>query len=139
MNTENQELVEKALEALTGSYSKYSEFSVGAALILEDGTIIKGSNQENAAYTCGICAERVALYYAQASYPTSIVKAIAIVARKNDSDEIEPSISPCGLCRQALLEVETKQQVPIKVLMVGKDDIVVVNSIKDLLPFSFQL
>lgn len=134
----DQQLSKSAVEALNGSYSPYSKFKVGAAIKLQNGLIITGANQENSAYSCGICAERAALYNAQSIYPNLKVEAIAIAAQIHDSAEIEATISPCGLCRQALAEVENRQASPIRVLMVGCKEIIVVDSVSDLLPFAFK-
>ena len=129
-------LVKKAMEATNNSYSKYSNFKVGAALILENGKVIIGANQENAAYPVTICAERTALFAAQANYPDQPVKAIAIAAR-NANGFLDEPISPCGSCRQAILEVEERYGKPIKIYLYGTKGILEVDSIKDLLPLSF--
>lgn len=132
------ELVEKAKLATSGSYSPYSQFSVGAAVRLADGTIVTGSNQENASYPCGLCAERTALFYANAQYPTLAVDAIAIAA-KNVNGFLSTPITPCGACRQALLETELRYKQKIKVLLYGTEKIYSVNSIAELLPLQFTL
>lgn len=129
-------LVKKAMEATNNSYSKYSNFKVGAALILENGKVIIGANQENAAYPVTICAERTAIFAAQANYPDQPVKAIAIAAR-NANGFLDEPISPCGSCRQAILEVEERYGKPIKIYLYGTKGILEVDSIKDLLPLSF--
>ncbi len=131
-------LVDKAKQALSGSYSPYSHFCVGAALKLDNGEILCGANQENASYPCGTCAERSALNYAQSTFPDTCVNTIAIVARKFGSDCLEDFVSPCGLCRQALVEVEQKQASPIKVILAGEQRTVILDSVKDLLPFVFK-
>ena len=132
-----QELVKKATEALNGSYSPYSNFRVGAAILLQNGDIITGSNQENSSFPCTTCAERSALNYAQSIYPDTTIQYIAIVAKKRGNEEIEDFISPCGLCRQALLETERKQKKQIKMLLVCKDSILIIDSAQHLLPFAF--
>lgn len=143
--TEDRELIEKAKEMTYKSYSPYSHFCVGAAIRMADGSIVCGSNQENAAYPSGICAERNACWQASALNPGMAMKKIAIAARnvadmaKGDEDnapfQCKP-ISPCGACRQALLEYEHLYG-PIEVILYGKDETFVFPSISSLLPFSF--
>ncbi len=131
-----KELVENAMEAAKNAYAPYSAFNVGAAVLLENGEIISGNNQENAAYPSGLCAERVALFYANAKYPDTAVKAIAVVAMKEG--KIVPSVvTPCGNCRQAMLETETRFKHPIKVIMGSQRGYWIVNNAKNLLPLSF--
>ncbi|MBR2262231.1 MAG: cytidine deaminase [Paludibacteraceae bacterium] len=138
LDKKDAELVEKAKQATSGSYSPYSQFSVGTAIRLADGTIVTGSNQENASYPCGLCAERTALFYANAQYPTLPVNAIAIAA-KNVNGFLSTPITPCGACRQALLETELRYKQMIKVLLYGTEKIYCVNSIAELLPLQFTL
>ncbi len=134
---QDKDLVIEAKKAVQNSYSPYSEFSVGVALLLENGKIITGSNQENAAYPSGMCAERVAMYYANSQYPDVPVKAMAISAfYKNEY--IDNPIPPCGGCRQVLLESELRFQKPIKLLLVGKTKILISENIKTLLPLNFD-
>ncbi len=130
-------LAQKAKEALKTSYSPYSHFAVGAALLLKNGEIILGSNQENGAYPSGLCAERVALFYAGATYPNIPVKAMAIAAEHDGKPTNEP-VSPCGSCRQVMLETRNVGKEPFKLVMVGKKKIVVVDDVTHLLPFSFS-
>lgn len=137
LNESLQKLINDAISALKGSYSPYSNYRVGAAILLQNGKIITGSNQENSSFPCTTCAERSALNYSQSAYPETAVEYIAIVAQKEGNKEIENFISPCGLCRQALLETERKQKKHIKVLLVCKDFIIVIESIQHLLPFAF--
>jgi cytidine deaminase len=125
-----------ALEAAERAYAPYSGFQVGAAVLLENGQIFEGNNQENAAYPVGICAERVALFTANAAYPHVPVQIIAIAAIKNG--ETEDSISPCGICRQVLLEAENRYKKPVRILLCGKRETTVVRSAKDLLPLAFE-
>lgn len=132
-----QDLIKKAENSSNNAYTPYSRFNVGAAVLLENGEIICGNNQENAAYPSGLCAERVALFYANATYPTSAVKAIAIVAKNNNSITLEP-VPPCGSCRQALLEAETRFRKPIKVYLTGNSKTQEISCIKDLLPLDFD-
>lgn len=138
LSLEEQKLLKKALRATNNSYAPYSEFHVGAAVLLEDGTIVLGSNQENAAYPSGLCAERVALFYAQSQYPGIKVKALAISARA-DHFHIESPITPCGSCRQVIVEAEQRQKEKIKIIMQGeKGPVHIVQGIEALLPLSFH-
>ena len=128
-------LYDAAARAASRAYAPYSHFNVGAAVLLGDGTVVEGSNQENIAYPSGLCAERVALFAAGASFPEKPVKAIAIVAIKNG--EIQSSIAPCGGCRQVMLESEQRYGQAMRVLLCGSEDTIVIDSAKDLLPVSF--
>ncbi|MCB8964329.1 MAG: cytidine deaminase [Bacteroidales bacterium] len=131
------ELVDKAKDVLSSSYSPYSHFSVGAALLLENGEIITGSNQENGAYPSGLCAERVALFYAGSKFPNVPIVAMAIVASYNGAI-IQLPISPCGACRQVMIEYQNIHGKPYPVIMVGQSKIVKVEDVRFLLPFSFS-
>ena len=133
---EDNRLRVAAIRAAKRAYAPYSRFRVGAAAMLRDGTIVEGNNQENIAYPSGLCAERVALFHAGASFPEIPVISLAIVAFKDDV--IQPSISPCGACRQVMLEIEQRYGKPVRVLMCGNDQTIIVYSVKDLLPFSFS-
>lgn len=128
-------LVKAALKATEQAYAPYSKFHVGAAVLLADGTIVTGSNQENAAYPSGLCAERVALFHAGHQYSDIPVVALAIAAATG-GQQVE-SISPCGACRQVLLETEQRYGRPVKVLLCGTHDVVVVQDAVSLLPLSF--
>lgn len=130
-------LMQAAIEAARRAYAVYSHFHVGAAVRLSDGEVVIGSNQENAAYPSGLCAERTALFYAGAKYPDVSVEALAIVALSDG--EVRPSISPCGACRQVLLETEQRGGTPIRIMLCGKERVIIIPSAKDLLPFSFRL
>ena len=131
-------LMKKAMEARQKSYSPYSKFSVGAALLLENGEIITGSNQENASYPSCLCAERTAIYYAGAQYPTTKIIQMAIVAGSNVKQTVSP-IPPCGACRQAIAEYEVKQESPIEIYFMGETGKVVKsNSLANLLPLGFD-
>ncbi len=136
LSAEDRELVELAKEATKNSYSPYSRFKVGAALRLADGSIVTGSNQENASYPLGLCAERTAIFHAQHMHPEQPIVAIAIAAFANGHFYPEP-ISPCGACRQVMLEVEDRYKQPMRVLLYGAGGTHVVSSVKDLLPFQF--
>lgn len=129
-------LVSKAIDATDNSYSPYSNFKVGAALQLEDGTIVIGANQENAAFSVTMCAERSAIFNAQSNHPNLAITTIAIAA-KNVNGLVHTPISPCGSCRQVILEMEQRYKRNIKILLCGSEGIYVINSIKDLLPLSF--
>ena len=145
LSAADRELVEAAKAATSRSYAPYSKFHVGAAIRMADGSIVAGSNQENAAYPSGTCAERTAAYYASAAYPGLPMKKIAVAASTRDGrPEGLPAdayfqalpISPCGACRQALLEYE-KLYGPMEVILYGREKIYIFPSIKSLLPFSF--
>jgi cytidine deaminase len=137
LSEEIRNLIKKAELSSNNAYTPYSRFNVGAAVLLENGEIVCGNNQENAAYPSGLCAERVALFYANASFPTYAVMAIAIVAKNNNSITSEP-VPPCGSCRQALLESEIRYGKPIKVYLSGNKKIQEISCIKDLLPLNFD-
>jgi len=131
-----KKLINAAKKATENSYAPYSEFHVGAAVLLENGEIISGNNQENAAYPSGLCAERTTVFFANASHPNQKIEAIAIAAW-NNGRFTDDAITPCGGCRQVLLETENRFKSPIKVMMYGENGIYLVNSIKDILPLSF--
>lgn len=131
-------LVDAAREATTRSYAPYSHFKVGAAILLDNGEVVAGANQENVAYPSGTCAERTACFYAHAQYPQSRFVAIAIAARGTDNKEVPNPIVPCGACRQALLEYENLANNNIKVLLIGSNEIYILDSIKSLLPLAFS-
>ncbi len=137
LRTPYQQLVEKAKEAAKLAYSPYSKFNVGAALLLDNEQIIKGNNQENAAYPSGLCAERVATFYANAEYPNNAVKVIAIAAA-NSEGFLPIPITPCGSCRQVLLETEERYEQEITIILYGTEKIWVIPNAKSLLPFSFD-
>ena len=136
LSVEDSTLVDKAIAATQNSYANYSHFYVGAALRLADGRIFIGANQENAAFPSGLCAERTAIFAAQANAPEQPILTLAIVAR-NDHGLTSRPISPCGACRQVILEIEDRYQQPVRILLYGTDGIYEVQSVKDLLPFSF--
>ena len=131
-------LVEAAKAATYNSYSPYSHFSVGAAVRLENGEIVQGSNHENAAYSPTICAERCAMFYANAHHPDIAPTAIAIAARGTDGAFTPQPVSPCGVCRQVLVETQQRYGRPLRVLLYGSHDIYLFDSISDLLPFQFD-
>ena len=133
---EMKELVDKAKEAGEKAYAPYSGFQVGAAVLLGNGEIITGSNQENAAYPSGLCAERVAVFYAKAKYPDVPLKQLAVIAIK-DGEVVETPAAPCGACRQVLIEYEDKQGAPLSVLLAGKGETIKIERSSDLLPLAF--
>ena len=131
-------LLNKAREVLSNAYAPYSEYRVGAALLLENGEIVTGSNQENAAFPSGLCAERVAFFAAGSNYPDLQIKKAVVIAMKAGKENPEVA-APCGACRQVMLEYEIKQKKPIQLLMVYKNSkFIVSNSIENLVPFSFN-
>lgn len=136
LTQEQKNVVDLAKEATKSSYAPYSNFNVGAAIELENGVLIKGANQENAAFA-GICAERSAIYNAGANYPGVGIKRIAVTAFTRGSFVEEPC-APCGVCRQALIEFEKNAGYPMEVLMVGNDKIYRLDSVCDLLPLTFK-
>lgn len=132
------DVMNRAIEARENAYAPYSQFQVGAAVLLDDGTIVKGSNQENAAYPSGLCAERTAIFSVGANYPNHKIKAICISASSMLKDTMEP-IPPCGACRQSLLEYENKQNQVIPVYFMGKyGNVIESPSVRNLLPFIFK-
>lgn len=133
---EDAVLVEEARKATELSYAPYSDFHVGAAVLLSNGEVVKGANQENASYPCGICAERSALATAQNVFPDVPVVAIALAARRGAVITTEP-VTPCGMCRQVIAETQKRYQSDIRILMTSSDKVVIANSITELLPLSF--
>lgn len=135
---QEQALVSAANDALTRAYAPYSQFQVGASVLLKSGLIIEGNNQENIAYPSGLCAERVALFYAGANHPNDPILKICIVA-KGDLTSSDSYISPCGPCRQVMLESESRQAEPIEVLLVQKSGrVLCLDTVQNLLPFGFS-
>lgn len=136
LSQKEQELVRLSQEMTGKAYAPYSEFFVGAAVLLENGEIITGSNQENGAYPSGLCAERVAVFAASAMFPGMPMKMIAVSAKSTRLKLDEP-VSPCGACRQVMLEYEILQKKPIKVLLTNEDGkILIIEKVHDLLPLS---
>lgn len=133
----DRELILAAREASTTSYSPYSKFRVGAAAMLTNGTLIKGSNQENADFTDGLCAERVALFYANSTFPDVAVKTLAVTAN-NSNGLIDGPALPCGSCRQVLVETEARYGQAIRLVLDGAKKIMVVEGADNLLPFAFK-
>ncbi|MDE6513973.1 MAG: cytidine deaminase [Muribaculaceae bacterium] len=137
LTTDERQLVELAQQATYRSYAPYSHFCVGAAIRLSDGAMVTGANQENVAYPSGTCAERTACFYAHAEHPDARFEAIAIAARGTDGEPLAEPISPCGACRQALMQYEVLAGAPVEVLLVGREAIYRLPSVRSLLPFAF--
>lgn len=135
---ESRKLVDAALEATQRSYAPYSHFYVGAAVMLNNGVIVTGNNQENVAFPSGLCAERTALFYANAQYPEVPVKALAIVARDSSGKVTQAPISPCGACRQVMLETENRFGKPMQILLASAEEVIVVERASALLPLAFS-
>lgn len=129
-------LIKNAKEAATKAYAPYSKFNVGACLLLENDEIISANNQENAAYPSGMCAERNAIFYANGKFPDVAVKTMAIAAI-NVNGIVQTPIPPCGSCRQVLLETEMRFEKPIKLILIGRERIQVIESVSQLLPLNF--
>ena len=126
-------LLNSAYEAAKSSYAPYSGFNVGAAVLLDNGEIVCGTNQENSAFPSGLCAERKALFYAGAKYPNARILALAVTAIQAE----EPTY-PCGACRQVMIESEKRSGGAIKLIIGGKESVLVMNSCADMLPFAFN-
>lgn len=134
----DRRLVDDAREATSRAYAPYSNFHVGAAILLDNGEIVTGSNQENAAFPSGTCAERTTCYYAHARWPEAKFVAIAVAARGTDGEFVADPVAPCGACRQALLEYETLAGHNVKVMLVGRDKVYVLPSVRSILPLAFS-
>jgi len=133
-----QDLMNQAIEVRKNAYAPYSQFRVGAALLLDNGQIVLGSNQENAAYPSGLCAERVAIFHAGSVYPDAKILKMAITAA-SDTNQTKAPIPPCGSCRQSIAEYEIKQETPIEIYFMGEiGEVYQSASLKNLLPFMFD-
>jgi cytidine deaminase len=138
LNNSDQQLIAKAKEASTLSYAPYSNFHVGAALLLENGKIVLGANQENASYSLSICAERSGLFNAAINHPEQIIKKMAIIVQFEKA-MTSPPVPPCGACRQVLLEYESKQESPIELLLANEAGLVrIFENVEGLLPLPFR-
>ncbi|MBK7504017.1 MAG: cytidine deaminase [Bacteroidetes bacterium] len=138
LSDDDQILLQAAFDAKKGSHSPYSKFKVGAAVLLENGQIIKGSNQENASYPIGLCAERTALAAVVALFPQDKILTIAITA-STELSVVDQPVAPCGICRQTILESEFKQHQNIRLILSGESGAVFIfNTVKDLLPLFFD-
>lgn len=138
LNPEDRRLLDLARAATARAYAPYSHFSVGAAILLDNGEIVTGANQENAAFPSGTCAERTACYYAHATYPDAAFVRIAISAIGTDNAPLSSPIAPCGACRQALLEYEKLSGHDVPVILDSDSHIFILPSVKSLLPLSFS-
>ena len=137
LSEQDRLLLEAARISTERAYAPYSKFKVGAAVLLANGDVIQGNNQENAAYPSGLCAERVALFYASSLFPNMEIESMAITAHSEDV-AIDYPVAPCGSCRQVMTEYESKQKKDIRVILQGeKGDIYIIKCVRDLLPFAF--
>ena len=138
LDPQARDLMNIAINTRKKAYAPYSKFSVGTAILLDNNEIIIGNNQENAAYPSGMCAERVAIYFAGAKYPDKAILKMAISA-SSSLKNIDNPVAPCGACRQAISEYEVKQNIAIEIYFMGETGkIIMVNSIKELLPLGFD-
>ncbi|KRD10873.1 cytidine deaminase [Flavobacterium sp. Root901] len=138
LSQEIQDLMNQAIEIRKKAYAPYSQFRVGAALLLDNGKVILGSNQENAAYPSGLCAERTAIFYAGSAYPEAKILKMAITAA-SDTNQTQAPIPPCGSCRQSIAEYEIRQDTPIEIYFMGEiGEVYKSASLKNLLPFMFD-
>ena len=135
LNEQDKALVDLAKQATANSYSPYSHFRVGAAIRLSDDSTIIGANQENAAFGVTLCAERSAIFAAQAQQPG---KAILAIAARTENGFTKQPISPCGSCRQVMVEIEKRYQQPLHIVLYGENAVYVIESIKNLMPLSFE-
>jgi len=138
LSEELKNLFNEAIKVRNTAYAPYSKFQVGCAILLDNNKIVTGSNQENAAYPSGLCAERVAIYSAASQYPKSKIVTIVISAR-SENKIVDKAVAPCGACRQSIAEYETKQDKAIQIYFSGETgDIIKADSLKDLLPLGFD-
>ncbi len=137
INKQYKKLIKASKGVVHSAYAPYSKFNVGAAVLLENNEIITGTNQENSAYPSGLCAERVALFYANSKFPAVPVKALSIAAFFNN-EFLENPTPPCGSCRQVILETEKRFNKPVNIILYGSEKIFLFKTIKDLLPLSFS-
>lgn len=138
LSEQDREVVEAARKATANSYAVYSGFNVGAAVRLADGTVVAGTNQENAAYPSGLCAERTALFWANSQHPDKAVEILAIAARTEEGELAHP-ITPCGACRQVMLETEKRFNTPIRIILYGTEECYIIeDGVRTLLPLSFD-
>ena len=137
LNLLEKNLIDAAKEAVNRAYVPYSHFQVGAAVLLANQEIITGSNQENVAFPSGLCAERTTLFYANSRFPDTAVDTIAVAAYTNGDFTADP-ITPCGACRQVILETQNRYKHPVRILLYGKKAVYIIESITDLLPLAFE-
>lgn len=137
LDTATLSLLQAARQATQTAYAPYSNFHVGAAILLADGTVVRGSNQENAAYPSGLCAERTAIFAAGANYPNQQVMMVAVTAKRKE-EHFFTSANPCGACRQVLAEYQSKQETPIRIVLEGgQGKVYICDSVDMLLPMKF--
>ena len=138
LSSVEKKLINQSKSVLKNAYAPYSGFLVGASLLLDNGKIVKANNQENVAFPSGLCAERVALFYAGSEYPDAIIKSIAITARFK-SFQVNDIVSPCGACRQVMAEYQERQKNNIRILLhSSNDEVLIFTKVDDLLPFIFR-
>jgi cytidine deaminase len=138
LDSDDRRLFKAASDAATKAYAPYSRFCVGAAVLLDNDTIVTGNNQENISYPSGLCAERIAIFTAASNYPDVPVKAIAIAASHSNPGNMT-ALTPCGACRQVLAEYEMRYRRPIRVIMMAeKGKILISDNIGNLLPYPFN-
>jgi cytidine deaminase len=138
LDASEKKLIEEAIESSKQAYAPYSDFKVGAAILLGNDEVIKGNNQENAAYPSGLCAERIAVFYANAHYPDVPVNKLAITAIRK-GEVVEQPITPCGSCLQVLLETQHRFNRPIEIFLYGKQKIFKTSNVEQFLPMNFNL
>ncbi len=138
LNEEDRHLLDRAREAISKSYAPYSKFRVGASVRLANGGTVQGANQENSSYPVGICAERSTLCTAQNVFPGEPVVALALAALAPDGMYSPDPVTPCGMCRQAMVEVEQRYQRPLRIIMGGRDEALIAESVADILPCAFN-
>jgi len=138
LTNSEEELIKEAEKAAKNAYAPYSKFKVGAALILDNNKIIQGNNQENAAYPSGLCAERIAVFYANSQYPEVAIKQLAITAFRGD-ELVDLPISPCGSCLQVLLETQRRYNTPVEIILSGRRKIYKAENVEQFLPMNFDL
>lgn len=137
LSNEDRALITQSEEIRDKAYAVYSDFFVGAAVLLTSGDIVLGNNQENIAFPSSLCAERVAVFYCKANYPDSKIKKIAITA-KSIKEAYQEVVTPCGSCRQVISEYERNQKTPIEIILKGENEVLIFKSINDLLPLAFE-
>jgi len=138
LSAADRQLVETAREATKRSYAPYSKFFVGAAAQLDNGEVISGSNQENAAFPSGLCAERTTLFYAKSRYPDAAVLTLAIVAKNERGEFLPEPIPPCGACLQVMSEVEARQDQPLRTLLYSTKGVYEIRKVGDFMPMIFE-
>lgn len=138
LSSEEKKLIQAAENSARKAYAPYSRFQVGAAVLLENGQIVYGNNQENAAYPSGLCAERIAVFYANAQYPDIPITKLAITAIRDDNQVVDLPIAPCGSCLQVLLETQKRFNMSMEILLSGKQQIIKAENVEQFLPMNFN-